>query len=155
MGNAPESLAFEPRLIEEHDHLIHPLERLLSPVSLGARGTRENCRRLFAAGEAVLVFPGGGREVMKHEPYQLICKQRIGFAHLAIQHGVPIVPFAPLGVEEMFEIVVDADDILRPSAGDLPRALGITEQPWFCHGEVLPPIARGKGFGPFPRIERQ
>ena len=78
-----------------------------------------------------------------------------GFARLAIQCGVPIVPFASVGVEDMFEIVVDAEDILRSPAGDLLRALRITDQPWFRHGEILPPIARGRGLGPFPRIERQ
>jgi hypothetical protein len=219
MGRGPESLAFDPHLIGELDHLLQPLKRLLSPVSLriecvpregavlltgnhtlyglldipmlgleiyektgrsvrglgdhnhfalpiwrdllrrigAVRGTRENCARLFTAGEAVLVFPGGGREVLKHkhEQYQLIWKERVGFARLAIQHGVPIVPFASVGVEDMFEIVVDADDILRSPAGDLLRALRITEQPWFRHGEILPPIARGRGFGPLPRIERQ
>jgi 1-acyl-sn-glycerol-3-phosphate acyltransferase len=215
----PESLAFDPSLIRELDHLLAPLKRLLSPVSLGienvprqgavlltgnhtlyglldipmlgleiyektgrtvrglgdhnhfalpvwrdmlrrigaVRGTRENCARLLEAGEAVLVFPGGGREVMKHrhEQYQLIWKERIGFARLAIQHGVPIVPFASVGVEDMFEIVADADDILRSPVGGLLRALRITEQPWFRHGEIIPPIARGKGFGPLPRLERQ
>lgn len=216
---ARESLDFDPSLIEELDHLIQPMKRLLSPVSIGAeripregavlltgnhtlyglvdipmlgleiyektgrtvrglgdhnhfelpvwrdllrrigavRGTRENCARLFEAGEAVLVFPGGGREVMKHkhEQYKLIWKERIGFARLAIQHDVPILPFASVGVEDMFEIVLDAEDILRSPAGDLLRVLGITEQPWFRHGEILPPLARGKGLGPLPRLERQ
>ena len=59
-----------------------------------------------------------------------------------------IVRLASVGVEDMFEIVVDAEDILRSPVGDLLRALGITEQPWFRHGEIIPPIARGKGFGP-------
>ncbi len=210
---------FDPSVIDEIDHIIQPLKRLLSPVSLGlehlpregsvlltgnhtifglvdipmlaleiyektgravrslgdnihfalpiwrdllgrlgaVRGTRENCTQLFDAGEAVLVFPGGGREVMKHkhEQYKLIWKERIGFARLAIQHGVPIVPFASVGVEDMFEIVADADDILRSPAGNLLRILGITEQPWFRHGEIIPPIARGKGIGSLPRLERQ
>jgi 1-acyl-sn-glycerol-3-phosphate acyltransferase len=215
----PEGLDFDRSLIDGIDHLIQPLKRLLSPVSLGAehvpregavlltgnhtlyglvdipmlaleiyektgrtvrgladhnhfevplwrdllrrigavRGTRENCARLFEAGEAVLVFPGGGREVMKHkhEEYKLIWKERIGFARLAIQYGVPIVPFASVGVEDMFEIVIDAEDILRSPAGALLRVLGITEQPWFRHGEIIPPLARGKGLGPLPRLERQ
>jgi 1-acyl-sn-glycerol-3-phosphate acyltransferase len=216
---AAESLAFDPALIEELDHLLQPIKRFLSPVSLGiervpregavlltgnhtiyglldipmlglevyektgrvvrglgdhnhfavpiwrdllrrigaVRGTRENCARLFEAGEAVLVFPGGGREVMKHkhEEYKLIWKERIGFARLAIQHGVPIVPFASVGVEEMFQIVADADDLLRSPAGDLLRALGITEKTWFRHGEIIPPLSRGRGLGPLPRLERQ
>ncbi|MDH3685604.1 MAG: acyltransferase family protein [Myxococcales bacterium] len=121
------------------------------------RGTREITARLFEEGEAVMVFPGGGREVMKHrgERYKLIWKERIGFARLAIQHGVPIVPFASVGVEDMFEIVADADDILRSPVGDLLRTLGITEQPWFRHGEIIPPLARGRGPGALPRLERQ
>ncbi len=58
-------------------------------------------------------------------------------------------------MEDMFEIVADAEDILRSPVGDLLRALGVTEQPWFRHGEVIPPIARGRGPGALPRLERQ
>ena len=49
-------------------------------------GSRENARTLLRDGEAVLVLPGGGREVAKRkgERYQLIWKQRMGFARLAI-----------------------------------------------------------------------
>jgi hypothetical protein len=145
------------RGLGDHNHFALPLWRD-ALLRIGAvRGTRENCARLFEAGDAVLVFPGGGREVMKHkhERYKLIWKERIGFARLAIQYGVPIVPFAAVGVEDMFEIVVDADDILRSPAGDLLRILGITEQPWFRHGEILPPLARGRGPASLPRLERQ
>jgi hypothetical protein len=219
MAESDESITFDASLIEELDHRLQPLKRLLSPVSLGSdripregpvlltgnhsiyglvdipmlglevfektgravrgladhnhfalpvwrdllrrigavRGTRDVCSRLFEAGEAVLVFPGGGREVMKrkHERYRLIWKERIGFARLAIQHGVPIVPFAAVGVEDMFDIVLDAEDILQSPVGDLLRVLGITEQPWFRHGEVIPPIARGRGIAALPRLERQ
>ena len=145
------------RGLGDHNHFAMPVWRDVLQAVGTVRGTRDNCARLFEAGEAVLVFPGGGREVMKHkdEKYKLIWKERIGFARLAIEHQVPIVPFASVGVEDMFEIVVDAEDILRSRAGDLLRALGITEQPWFRHGEIIPPIARGKGLGPLPRLERQ
>lgn len=145
------------RGLGDHIHFDTPLWRDVLK-SLGAvRGTRENCARLFEEGEAVLVFPGGGREVMKHkhEKYKLIWKERIGFARLAIEHRVPILPFASVGVEDMFDIVADADDILSSPAGDLLRALGVTKQKWFRHGEVIPPIARGKGLGRLPRLERQ
>jgi hypothetical protein len=145
------------RGLGDHNHFALPVWRDLLRRIGAVRGTRAVCSRLFEAGEAVLVFPGGGREVMKHkhEEYELIWKERIGFARLAIQHQVPIVPFASVGVEDMFEIVVDADDILRSPVGDLLRALHIDEQPWFRHGEIIPPIARGRGLGPLPRLERQ
>ncbi len=145
------------RGLADHNHFALPVWRDFLQRIGAVRGTREVCSRLFQGGEAVLVFPGGGREVMKHkhERYRLIWKERIGFARLAIQHGVPIVPFASVGVEDMFEIVVDADDVLRSPVGQLIRALGIDEKPWFRHGEILPPIARGRGLGPLPRLERQ
>ena len=145
------------RGLADHNHFALPVWRDLLRRIGAVRGTREVCSQLFEAGEAVLVFPGGGREVMKHkhERYRLIWKERIGFARLAIQHGVPIVPFASVGVEDMFDIVVDAEDILHSPVGDLLRALGITEQPWFRHGEIIPPIARGRGIAALPRLERQ
>ena len=145
------------RGLADHIHFAVPGWRDLL-LRLGAvRGTREECVRLFREGHAVLVFPGGGREVFKHkdEKYRLIWKERIGFARLAIEHGVPIVPFASVGVEDMFEIVSDAEDILRSPVGDLLRALGVMDQEWFRHGEIIPPLARGKGPIGLPRIERQ
>jgi hypothetical protein len=145
------------RGLGDHNHFALPLWRDFLHALGAVRGTRENCARLFARGDAVLVFPGGGREVMKrkHEKYRLIWKERVGFARLAIQYGVPIVPLAAVGVEDMFEILVDAGEILRSPVGRLLRALGVTEQPWFRHGEVVPPIARGAGPAGLVRLERQ
>lgn len=145
------------RGLGDHNHFAVPIWRDALRALGGVRGTRENCARLFEAGEAVMVFPGGGREVMKrkHEQYKLIWKERVGFAKLAIQYGVPIVPFASVGVEDMFEIVADAEDILRSPVGALLRALGVTEQEWFRHGEIIPPITHGHLMGVLPRAERQ
>jgi hypothetical protein len=146
-----------PRGLADHNHFALPIWRDMLRRIGAVRGTRESCARLLEAEELVLVFPGGGREVMKHkhEKYRLVWKERVGFAKLAIQYGVPIVPFASVGVEEMFEIVVDADDVLASPLGSLLRALGVTEQPWFRHGEILPPLARGTGPAGLPRLERQ
>jgi 1-acyl-sn-glycerol-3-phosphate acyltransferase len=145
------------RGLADHNHFELPLWRDLLHGIGAVRGTRENCARLFEREEAVLVFPGGGREVFKrkHEKYKLIWKERIGFARLAIQYGVPIVPVASVGVEDMFEIVTDAEELLRSPVGGLLESLGISEQPWFRHGEVVPPVARGKGPAGLPRFERQ
>ena len=58
------------------------------------RGNRHNCTTLLEQGEAVAVFPGGGREAMrgKGQKYQLLWEGRTGFAKMAIQTGAPIVP---------------------------------------------------------------
>lgn len=112
-------------------------------------GTRENCAALMAAGECILVFPGGGREVAKRkgEKYQLVWKRRTGFARMAIEHGCTVVPFAAVGVEDAFDIVLDADELLESPLGAPIRKLGVRT-------DVIPPIARGIGPTAFPRPQR-
>ena len=64
-------------------------------------GTPENCRRLLAADEAVLVFPEGARGISKpfSRRYQL-ANFGTGFMRLALESGAPIVPVAVIGAEE-------------------------------------------------------
>ena len=145
------------RGLADHFHYAVPGWRRFLTRLGAVRGTRANCARLFEAGEQVIVFPGGAREVnrRKGEDYQLIWKQRIGFARMAIGHGVPIVPFASVGVDDMFEILVDASDVLDSPVGDCLRSAGILGQAWFRGGDVIPSLARGKGPAGLPRFERQ
>ncbi len=112
-------------------------------------GTRENCDRLMEAGEAILVFPGGAREVAKRkgEKYQLIWKERLGFVRMALKHGCTIIPFSALGVEDGFDIMFDADDLLRTPLGGLLRLAGVRE-------DIIWPISRGIGPTPLPRPQR-
>ncbi|HSO98986.1 MAG TPA: lysophospholipid acyltransferase family protein [Solirubrobacteraceae bacterium] len=96
-------------------------------VRMGAvPGTRENCRRLLAQGEPVLVFPGGAREVYKrrHQEYQLVWGERTGFARLAIEAGCPIVPLAAVGAEDRFRVVLDMDSRIAGPARSLMRRIG-------------------------------
>ncbi len=64
-------------------------------------GTPENCRRLLAAEEAVLVFPEGARGISKPftQRYQL-AEFGKGFMRLALEMQCPIVPVAVIGAEE-------------------------------------------------------
>ena len=64
-------------------------------------GTPENCRRLLAAEEAVLVFPEGARGISKNfsKRYQL-GEFGKGFLRLALEMQAPIVPIAVIGAEE-------------------------------------------------------
>ncbi len=64
-------------------------------------GTPENCRRLLAAGETIMVFPEGVRGLNKlyDKRYQLQ-DFGTGFMRLALETGAPIVPVAVVGAEE-------------------------------------------------------
>lgn len=137
------------RGLADHVHFAVPGWRDVLVRQGGVRGTRENCRALLGAGEAVLVYPGGGREVAKRkgEKYQLIWKQRTGFARLAIEAGCPIVPFGAVGGEESFDILLDANSpVLAPLRGLVERVGG--------RWELIPPLVRGIGPTPLPRPER-
>jgi len=64
-------------------------------------GTPENCRRLLARDEAILVFPEGARGISKtyDQAYQLE-RFGTGFMRLALETETPIVPVAVVGAEE-------------------------------------------------------
>jgi 1-acyl-sn-glycerol-3-phosphate acyltransferase len=110
-------------------------------------GTRDNMRELMRRGDLILVFPGGAREVAKRkgERYQLIWKNRLGFAKMAIEGRYPIVPFASLGIEDALDIVLDTDNpLMAPVRKLFEKVLKV---------EPLP-IVRGIGLTPLPRPER-
>jgi 1-acyl-sn-glycerol-3-phosphate acyltransferase len=71
-------------------------------------GTPENCRRLLAAGETIMVFPEGTRGLNKtfDKRYQL---QEFGpgFMRLALATHTPIVPVAVVGAEEQAPALLD------------------------------------------------
>jgi 1-acyl-sn-glycerol-3-phosphate acyltransferase len=98
-----------PRALADHFHfatLNGPIIRAFGAVD----GTRENVDALMSKGESVLVYPGGGHEVLKHcsvPRYELMWKQRVGFARCAIKHGYPILPCACVGTEDMFDPIYD------------------------------------------------
>jgi 1-acyl-sn-glycerol-3-phosphate acyltransferase len=113
------------RGLADHFHFSVPLWRDLL-VRMGAvRGTRENCAALLAAGEAVLVFPGGAREVYKRrgQEYELLWGKRTGFARMAVQAGCPVVPFAAIGAEDRFRVMLDMDHRVAWPARALVRRL--------------------------------
>jgi 1-acyl-sn-glycerol-3-phosphate acyltransferase len=64
-------------------------------------GTPENCRRLLADGETVLVFPEGVRGISKLWPQRYQLQDfGLGFMRLALETDTPIVPVAVIGSEE-------------------------------------------------------
>jgi len=137
------------RGLGDHIHFQIPVWGPLLSVLGAVDGTRENCAALLGAGESVLVFPGGAREVSKRkgEKYALIWKERIGFVRMAVAHGATIVPFSAVGVEDAFEVVLDAGDLFASPVGPLLRKLGVRE-------DAVPPLTKGTGRRGLPRPER-
>lgn len=113
-------------------------------ASMGAvPGTRENAVRLLREGNLVIVYPGGGNEVMKphYEAYQLSWGKRTGFIRVAQEADVPLYPFAGVGVEEFFHNLPGWDAIERSALAQwLEQAVGRRNRP-------MPPFA---GIGPLP-----
>jgi len=135
------------RSLGENAHYAIPIWRELLTACGMVRGTRENVRALMDERATVLVFPGGAREVNKRrgEKYQLMWKERVGFARLAIEHCYPIVPFAAVGAEEMLDIVLDENNPAYAQLAHLVRRLT---------GWPMQPLVHGIGPTLLPHPER-
>lgn len=135
------------RPLGDHVHFRIPVWRDLLARFGTVDGTRDNCAALMRAGESILVFPGGAREVFKHkgEQYHLIWKNRTGFAALAIAHRYPIVPFAAVGAEECYDILIDSDEMRHSPLGPVLERLT-------ARADEIPPLVAG--IGPLPRPQR-
>ena len=79
---------------------------------------REDADRLLRKGELVGVFPEGFKGVGKpfSERYKLQRFGRGGFVASAIRAGVPIIPCAIVGAEEIYPKIGELRSLARPSA---------------------------------------
>lgn len=143
------------RSLGDHLHFKVPGWRSMLTEGGVVAGTPENCRALMQAGEHILVYPGGGREVMKNkgEEYRLVWKERTGFARLALQQGYDIIPFAAIGADDTYRIRYDANDFNASRLGRLLRRTGITDR-YLRGGEAFAPLATGLAGSPVPRPEK-
>jgi 1-acyl-sn-glycerol-3-phosphate acyltransferase len=86
--------------------------------------------RLLRGGEMVVVYPGGIHDSFKlsSERHRLQWGKRAGFARVAMEAGVPIVPIAAAGVDDMYTVLAREPWLGRRVLGDprydLPIAFG-------------------------------
>lgn len=82
----------------------------------GVRAASGFARELLSAGELVAVFPEGLRGVGKlfRERYRLERFGRGGFVRLAREAGVPIVPVAIVGAEEIHPVIAKLTRVAEP-----------------------------------------
>lgn len=118
-------------------------------------GDRKVVRALMADRQDILVFPGGAREVMKRrdEKYTLQWKKRIGFLQLALEGGYSITPVGVSGGDDIFDILLDAGDILKTPLGKFLSTNELAKKV-LRGGEELPQLVRGLGFSMLPRPQQ-
>jgi 1-acyl-sn-glycerol-3-phosphate acyltransferase len=143
------------RSLADRNHFKVPVWRDFVEQTGAVLGTRANCAALMRGGAHLLVFPGGAREVFKHkgEAYRLIWKERFGFVQLAIEHGYTITPYATVGAEEAFDVLLDSADYMDTALGRYLKRSGLADR-YLRGGEEFPPLVRGLGLTPLPRPEK-
>jgi 1-acyl-sn-glycerol-3-phosphate acyltransferase len=106
---------------------------------------------ILRRGELVVVYPGGVHDSFKlwTDRHRLKWGLRAGFARVAMMAGVPIIPVAALGVDDMYTIIAREPWLGRKFGGDarydLPIALGrwgtLVPRPVQVTVRALPPIS--------------
>ncbi len=141
------------RALADSNHWRIPVWKDIVTHRLGAvEASRDNCRALMEAGESLVVYPGGTREICKKkgEEYILKWSDRRGFVRMAMEYGYDIIPVAAVGAEEAFTIVEDSNEILKSPFGKFLKFIGVAEK-YFKNGELMPPVVRGIGDTIIPR----
>lgn len=110
-----------------------------------------NALAVLAAGDSLLVYPGGGQDVFRphHQRDRIHFYQRTGFIRLALWHDLPIVPCVSWGAHETLIVLADCyDQAKQIHDWGIPWLLGIDP-------EVFPiylGLPWGLSLGPLPNI---
>ncbi|KAL9233256.1 hypothetical protein vseg_008277 [Gypsophila vaccaria] len=86
--------------------------------------TAKNFYKLLSTKSHILLYPGGAREALhrRGEEHKLIWPDRQEFVRMAAKFGATIVPFGVVGEDDIVELVLDYDDLMRiPVVNDLVR----------------------------------
>lgn len=92
------------------------------------RANRENAERLLRTGHLVGAFPEGTKGSLKYykDRYKVQRFGRGGSVRLAMKTGVPIIPFAVVGSEEIYPVIAKANLLARTlGLGELPVAANL------------------------------
>ncbi|CAK8542690.1 unnamed protein product [Lathyrus sativus] len=74
-----------------------------------------NLFKLLSSKSHVLLYPGGMREALhrKGEEYKLFWPEQSEFVRMAARFGAKIVPFGAVGEDDLGEVVIDYDDLVK------------------------------------------
>ncbi|MCO4771327.1 MAG: acyltransferase family protein [Deltaproteobacteria bacterium] len=124
-----------PRALTDHLVFKMPIMRELFLAVGAVDGRREMAGELLGKGNLVIVMPGGAPEAFKSSAraYELYWRQRTGFARVAIQNQVPVVPAACIGIDELYKVPFDMFELGKKLFGvrsmPFPLAWGIGPVP--------------------------
>ncbi|XP_026526230.1 transmembrane protein 68-like [Notechis scutatus] len=91
-----------------------PGVKLVSDVLQFMPGSQEECRKVLENGELLIISPGGVREALfSDENYTIIWRNRKGFAQVAIDAKVPIIPTFTQNIRENIRIIGGQIKLLR------------------------------------------
>ncbi|XP_039126772.1 acyltransferase-like protein At1g54570, chloroplastic isoform X2 [Dioscorea cayenensis subsp. rotundata] len=92
-----------------------PCSFTLAKVFGGVPVSFSNFYHLLSVKAFVLLYPGGAREALrrKGEEYKLIWPPQPEFVRVAARFGATIVPFGVVGEDDMGEVVLDYDDLMK------------------------------------------
>ncbi|KAG2444441.1 hypothetical protein HXX76_001194 [Chlamydomonas incerta] len=118
--------------------------------------------RLLRAREKVLLFPGGAKEVVKKrgQEYTLLWKDSPDFVRLAAKCNALIVPFAAVGADDAYDVIMDTDEVIsHPLLGPLTQGLLARVSSALAPEESIFPITRLPVVGlptpiPVPNLQR-
>lgn len=74
-----------------------------------------NLFKLLSSKSHVLLYPGGMREALhrKGEEYKLFWPEQSEFIRMAARFGAKIVPFGAVGEDDLGQVVIDYDDLVK------------------------------------------
>ncbi|KAK2415221.1 Esterase/lipase/thioesterase family protein [Trifolium repens] len=74
-----------------------------------------NLFKLLSSKSHVLLFPGGVREAFhrKGEEYKLFWPEQSEFIRIAAKFGAKIIPFGAVGEDDLGQVVIDYDDLVK------------------------------------------
>ncbi|XP_023761225.1 phytyl ester synthase 1, chloroplastic [Lactuca sativa] len=77
--------------------------------------TPTNLFKLFSSKSFALLYPGGAREALhrKGEEYKLFWPDEPEFVRMAAKFGATIIPFGSVGEDDITELVLDYDDMMK------------------------------------------
>ena len=122
---------------------VGPIREFTLPLGV-IRGTRDNAQRALARGFSVMVYPGGATEAVRpfRRRHVIDFGKRTGFIRVALDAGVPVVPFVSHGAHSTFLVIHDFPALAERIGA--PRWLGIRAWP------LVFSIPWGLTFGPPP-----